>query len=361
MGRNYNLPHQLTSIHHKYKTPHIAIAVSGTIMAIMAYAFPLDQIAVASAVIFLLLFTQVNIAVITIRRMYGNTLNYGFKIPLFPAIPVIGIFLKIGLALYLLFTQPLSWAITAVWVAIGFGIYRRFTFKKEIAHYAPSLTSAGDLVRKHYRILMHYNQEIPYGLIKYAIRIAKENDGEVNVLRVFTVPDRTPLSVGMAFIHDARKAYESLEGILHKENILNHFLFKISHDESEAILETIEDQKINLVITDFGTYRDNKELQTLVPCPVLAIIEKATDDIATTYEPIDANIEDTSKLQDEEEKKNPKKKKKMAVIYDDGDHSDLVLSATRWFEHSRRFNVYVLSIKRKQQNDKGGEERDHQK
>jgi len=89
------------------------------------------------------------------------------------------------------------------------------------------------------------------------------------------------------------------------------------------------------------------------------MIEKATDDDITTYEPTDVNIAGTSRLQEPEEKKNPKKKKKMAVIYDDGDHSDLVLNATRWFEHSGPFNVYVLSIKRKQQNDKG-KERDHQ-
>ena len=256
------------------------------------------------------------------------------------------------------FTQPLSWAITAVWVAIGFVIYRKFTFKKEIAHYAPYLTSGGDLARKHYRILMHYNQENPHRLIKYAIRIAKENDGEVNILRVFTVPDQTPLSAGMAFIDDARKSYESLEKIIHQENILNHFLFKISHDESEAILQTIEDQKINLVITNFDTYRNNKELQTLVTCPVLAMIEKANDDI-TTYEPTDVNIAGTSTITRPEEKKNPKKKKRLAVIYNNGNHSDLVLNATRWFEHSGPFTVYVLSIKRKEQNDKG-KERDHQ-
>ncbi|MGC1928759.1 MAG: hypothetical protein WA667_07265 [Candidatus Nitrosopolaris sp.] len=94
----------------------------------------------------------------------------------------------------------------------------------------------------------------------------------------------------MAFIDDARKSFESLEKILHQENILNHFLFKISHDESEAILQTIEDQKIILVITDFDTYGNNKELQTLVTCPVLAIIEKATDDDITTYESTDVNI-----------------------------------------------------------------------
>jgi basic amino acid/polyamine antiporter, APA family len=119
-------------------------------------------------------------------------------------------------------------------------------------------------------------------------------------------------------------------------------------------LQTIEDQKINLVITNFDTYRNNKELQTLVTCPVLAMIDKATDD-DIAYEHTDV----TSRLQEPEEKKNPKKKKKMAVIYDDGDHSDLVLNVTRWFEHSGPFTVYVLLIKRKQQYDKG-KERDHQ-
>ena len=61
-------------------------------MAIMANALPLEAIAQASAVIFLLLFTQVNASVIRIRRMYGYTLDYGFKIPFFPIIPVAGLY-----------------------------------------------------------------------------------------------------------------------------------------------------------------------------------------------------------------------------------------------------------------------------
>jgi amino acid transporter len=78
MARHYNLPHRLSAIHPKKKTPHIAIAISGVIMAMVAYALPLDQIAVAAGVIFLLLFTQVNISVITIRKMHGHKLDYGF-------------------------------------------------------------------------------------------------------------------------------------------------------------------------------------------------------------------------------------------------------------------------------------------
>jgi APA family basic amino acid/polyamine antiporter len=99
MGRHYNLPHKLSSTHPVNRTPHIAIIISGVIMAFMAYAMTLADIAVAAGVIFLLLFTQVNIAAITIRRIYGSKLSYGFKTPFFPVIPIAGIFLKLGLAL----------------------------------------------------------------------------------------------------------------------------------------------------------------------------------------------------------------------------------------------------------------------
>ena len=43
MGRHYNLPHVLSSIHGKNKTPHVAIVISGIIMAIMAFSLPLYQ------------------------------------------------------------------------------------------------------------------------------------------------------------------------------------------------------------------------------------------------------------------------------------------------------------------------------
>jgi APA family basic amino acid/polyamine antiporter len=70
MGRHYNLPHQLSQIHPKFKTPFIATITSGVIMIVMASSLPLTDIALAAGVIFLLLFTQVNISVITIRRIY---------------------------------------------------------------------------------------------------------------------------------------------------------------------------------------------------------------------------------------------------------------------------------------------------
>ena len=343
MGRHYNLPHKLSSIHPINRTPHIAIVISGIIMAFMAYALPLADIAVAAGVIFLLLFTQVNIAAITIRRIYGNKLSYGFKTPFFPVIPIAGIFLKLGLALYLLVTQPLSWGITILWILVGFILYRMYTFKQEIQHYAPIVTSEGDLKREDYRILIPYTPEDPDRLLKYAIRIAKETAGEVNILRVITVPHQTPLSAGVAFADAAKRSFEPLEKILDKENIPSHYLVRVSHDATEAILATIEEQRIDLLITDFETLRHDRKLLTLMTCKVLAI--KAEND-TLELEPKRKHINIEENLRDhavaELEKRN------MVVIYDGSGHSDVLLRATSWLEHSGMFRVTLLSLVRRQ-------------
>jgi basic amino acid/polyamine antiporter, APA family len=346
MGRHYNLPHKLSSIHPVNRTPHIAIVISGIIMAFMAYALPLADIAVAAGVIFLLLFTQVNIAAITIRRIYGNKLSYGFKTPFFPVIPIAGIFLKLGLALYLLFTQPLSWGITILWILVGFVLYRMYTFKQEIQHYAPIVTSEGDLKREDYRILIPYTPEDPDRLLKYAIRAAKETAGEVNILRVITVPHQTPLSAGVAFADTAKRSFEPLEKILDRENIPSHYLVRVSHDATEAILATIEEQRIDLLVTDFETLRHDRKLSTLMTCKVLAI-KAENDTLELEPKPKQKHIDREMMTMGVDAIAVDVEKKNMVVVYDGGGHSDVLLKATSWLEHSGMFRVGLISLVRR--------------
>jgi basic amino acid/polyamine antiporter, APA family len=337
MGRHYNLPHRLSAIHSKFKTPYVSVILSCIIMGTMAYALPLEDIAHAAGVIFLLLFTQVNLAVISIRKMYGDKLDYGYKTPFFPYVPIIGIILMISLAVYLLITAPLSWAITVLWVLIGFTIYRIFTFKKEVEAYSPTLTSEGNLERKDFRILLPYTPENPDRLIRYAIQVAKEKNGEINILRTITVPHQTPLSAGIAFTDSARKAFDSLEDILNKEDVIYHYYVKISHDATEAVLTTISEQKIDLMIIDYEIMRSNKKLQTLVTCDVLAVIPHSEDFIV--LEP--QNNFNETRLTPKENKKN------IIILYDNGDNSDEILRVTSWFTNIERFNLNVIAINRK--------------
>jgi APA family basic amino acid/polyamine antiporter len=346
MGRNYNLPHKLSEIHPVNKTPYVAAIVSGIIMAVMAYALPLNDIALAAGVIFLLLFTQVNVSVITIRRMYGNKLDYGFKTPLFPLIPVIGIVLKLGLAIYLLVTQPLSWVITILWILVGFVLYRMYTFKKEVEHYAPLVTQQGAEERRAYRVLLMYSPENPDRLAKYATRIARETAGEVNVLRIITVPLQTPLSAGTAFAESARRAFQPLEEVFEKRGVPSHYLVRISHDATEAMLATIEEQKVNLLIADLETLRRNKKLLTLATCDILAIAAESDElEMEPVREQVEADLE--MHAVPAEEKKN------MVVIYDGGPHANLVLKITSWLEHSGRFKVNLVSVSKKEEETDG--------
>jgi len=87
MGKQYNLPNLFSKVHSKYKTPYIATIISGIIMLIMALSFELTEIAIAASVMFLFLFTQVNLASITIRRLYDKKIKYGFRTPFFPIFP----------------------------------------------------------------------------------------------------------------------------------------------------------------------------------------------------------------------------------------------------------------------------------
>jgi basic amino acid/polyamine antiporter, APA family len=342
MGRHYNLPHKLSAIHPKFKTPYVAVILSSIIMAVMAYALPLEDIAHASAVIFLLLFTQVNLAVISIRRMYGDKLDYGYKTPFFPYVSIIGIVLMVSLAVYLLITAPFSWAITVLWILVGFFIYRIFTFKTEIEHYSPTITSEGNLVRKDFRILLPYTPENPDRLIQYAIRVAKEKDGEINILRTIRVPPQTPLSAGIAFTDSARKTFDSLEKLLNKEDVIWHYFVRISHDATEAVLTTISEQKIDLMIIDYETMRSNKKLQTLLTCDVLAIIPHSEDYI----------ILERQNNTNEEIVVNKDDKRNMVVLYDDGDNSDEILKVTTWFANNEKLNLKVVAINRRNLNNK---------
>lgn len=74
----------------------------------------------------------------------------------------------------------------------------------------------------------------------------------------------------------AKRSFDPLEKILDKENIPSHYLVRVSHDATEAILATIEEQRIDLLVTDFETLRHDRKLSTLMTCKVLAI--KAEND-----------------------------------------------------------------------------------
>ncbi len=313
MGRQYNLPYIFSSVHTRYHTPHFAIIVSGFIMLVMAVWLPIEQLAIAAGVMFLFLFTQVNWAGIQIRRLYGHKLDYGFKIPFFPIMPLIGIFAKAGLAIFLLIYNPLSWLIAIVWILIGFSIYKLYISKKEIEHYAPLVASIGPSQRKDYRIMVVFNKKTIEKLATIASAIAKTKDGEISLLNVAAIPIQIPLSMAHGFAEPVMKSFDELKKMPSFSDY--RYLVRLSHDTTEAILATAEEQGINLLVMDFHDLKNNRKLLSLTTCDVIGV-----------------NIK----------KEFEQEISKIVVAYDKGRHSDLGLEIAHSFSNSLNSKIRIV-------------------
>ena len=274
MGRNHDLPPVFNKLHQKYRTPFVSTICSAIVMIVLAVSFDLTMIALAASVMFLFLFAQVNIACITIRRLAKEKkLVYGFKTPFFPLVPIIGFGVVCILAIYLLFSQPLSWAIAIVWIIIGFLIYKLYTSKREKQATAPLVFNQEPAERKEYRILVVFSKSISTKLAKIASAIADQKNGEISFLSVISVPKQTPLSF-------ANKAGETGIGVFDKlkksisHSIRHRYLVRLSHDPTEAILATAEEEGINTMIVDFSFLRNNRKLLSLSTCDIIGVIPR---------------------------------------------------------------------------------------
>ena len=289
MGRNHDLPPMFNKLHKKYRTPYVSTICSGIVMMVLAMSFDLTMIALAASVMFLFLFVQVNAACITIRRLAKEKkLVYGFKTPFFPLIPVIGFASAAILSVYLLFSHPMSWVIAVVWILAGFLIYRLYTSKKEKEYHAPLVFNQAPEERKEYRILVVFSKRTATRLTKLAAAIADQKNGEISFLNVITVPKQTPLSF-------ANKSGETGIGIFDKfkksisHSIRHRYFVRLSHDPTEAILATAEEQGINTMIIDFSFLRKNRKLLSLSTCDIIGVklgqkFDKDISNIIVSYD-----------------------------------------------------------------------------
>lgn len=127
MGRDRLLPHQFDLISKRFGTPYFSIIVGGLIIIILSGIFFNNIDAIASIVNFGSLFTYlfVHLSLLKLRRSEPKTKRL-FKVPLYPAFPVIGALSCIFLMYYLSNTAKLA---SSIWAIVGltlfFVIYRK--------------------------------------------------------------------------------------------------------------------------------------------------------------------------------------------------------------------------------------------
>jgi len=263
MGRDRNLPDFFSKVHESTRTPYLALLASGGLILFMAVAIPIEDVAAATDVMFLLLFLQVNVAIITIRRKYGDKLDYGFLIPFFPVLPIVAIVLMLGIAAYMFRFSPTAWFFVVGWIAVGLGLYYGYARKRErekratpvvLREEAPSVVG-----EERYRVLVPVaNPEHSRALIDLAAMIARSQGGEVVLLHVIIVPEQTPLRVGRRYVSKAREeVLDRASDMVAERDVPSSAIVRIGHSPAQAIIHEVEDGGIDFVVMGWrGRRRD---------------------------------------------------------------------------------------------------------
>ncbi|UCE40683.1 MAG: amino acid permease [Candidatus Aminicenantes bacterium] len=290
MGRDHNLPSVFGKIHAKKRTPHMAVFISGMMIVMMAVLLPIEDIASATDAMFLLLFIFVNLAVINLRKNRPD-LDRGFRVPLFPFIPILATVLNLILAVFLFFYRPLGVWVCLGYLAFGIGFYYLYSRRKEfVAKAAPAVHAEHPVFEatpRDFHILVPVaNDKTVENLQRFAVSMAKAYSADITALNVIQVPAQLPPSEGRKYVDSARSLLGKAIEVAEQEHIPVYSLVKLTHNVPKAIIETCAERKIDLMVLGwegeratrdrvFGTITDEIILNTL--CDIAMVCRSPAD------------------------------------------------------------------------------------
>ena len=119
MSRDGLLPPVFSKVHEKFRTPHLATIITGTVAAVIAGVFPIGLLGHLVSIGTLFAFVIVCAGILVLRKRRPE-LTRPFKTPLVPLVPILGIICCLGLMAGLGID---TWIRLAVWMGIGLAIY----------------------------------------------------------------------------------------------------------------------------------------------------------------------------------------------------------------------------------------------
>lgn len=247
MGRDRNFPTILSKVSKKKFTPHWAILISLVIVVIMAISLPIEDVASAADIMFLLLFLQVNIAMIRLRKLRPD-LDRGFITPFFPWLSIVGILMLLFLAVYMLKYSIVAWIVTSIWIAMGLTVYKVYSSKREI-EYTRKVRQLERIERKQYRVLICLsNPKSLRALATIGMAIAKKHSADAVFLHVIEVQEGKSLEVGLTETASVEPMLSQALAIADADGVPARSLIEVSHRISQGIVDTALEEECNFIV-----------------------------------------------------------------------------------------------------------------
>jgi amino acid transporter/nucleotide-binding universal stress UspA family protein len=280
MGRDRNFPTFFSKVHPKNFTPHWSIMVSLVIIVIMAVSLPIEAVASAADIMFLLLFLQVNLAMISLRKKRKD-LDRGYKVPLFPYLSIVGILLLLFLAIYMFKYSILAWIVTIIWSSIGLLVYRFYASKREV-EYTRKVRTLEQISKKEYSLLVYLSDHTHIkSITQIALALAMKHKANIIFLYVIELLEGEKLKKGIKLTDKAEEIMQQAQSFTEESGIPSKSIIKISHRTSKGIFDTYLEENCNFILMD--RKKSSSFLERFFSSVIDSVLQKSTTEIAILH------------------------------------------------------------------------------
>jgi len=267
MGRDGNLPPIVGNVREASRTPRNAQVAGGVLGLLFLIPLSIEGLAATAGVLFLLLYTLVNFALIAERRRHPAAAR-GFRVLLVPIVPILTAAVNLALAIDVYRFPRLgtevaapgqaAWIVVGIWLAVGLALY-----------YVPGARGAGSHVAgkprvelldlliagedrfdpARYRVFLPLREFDDPDLVEFGAVVAKERDGELSLLNVVEIPGNLPpKAIKFRYVDDRIHGLQKLARIGERMGVDTRAVVKIGHRPYEIILDTLREEDVNLLV-----------------------------------------------------------------------------------------------------------------
>jgi nucleotide-binding universal stress UspA family protein len=270
MGRDKLISPKLNAVHPKFATPYRSIAVTGGLILLFIVVGDVKTLAKAGSVLHLIVYGLLNVGLIVMRQADTDDYQPEFKVPFYPAVPILGAVTSFGL---IAFMEPIEIGLSGIFVVGGvlwyFGYARGKTEEEGIlSEYILSrreempdtVVSAAAGIHPdggEFRVMVPLaNPEHEKDLITLASAIAKRKNGTLDAVHIVTVPDQTSLAYAADHAEDIEAGYHAVLDNAKRDaetfgvDIETHTIF--SHKSFEEVFDAARTHGADLVVMGWG-------------------------------------------------------------------------------------------------------------
>lgn len=248
MGREHNLPPAFSRIHSRFTTPYVAVLVSGAMMVAAGLTLPIETAATAGGIMFLLMFIQVNLAVMTLRQKNPDA-RRGFTVPFFPLPVVIAVTANAALVLYMVTYNPTAVWMAFVWIVLGLLAYTMYFEKHETTQKPKAIVHEEAVGKQDYTVLVAVRERRESRVLGwFAAAVAKARKGGVLAVNMLEVPPPLSLGEGRQMVDTAKSYFEAVSEEAKQRKTPLHTLIMISRAVGPALMEIVRERQGDIAV-----------------------------------------------------------------------------------------------------------------